>query len=104
MTVQTVPDTDRSGTAPVTTDTARYTLDDWRAATAELNTCGGDEDLERATVLGRLMAEVRANACGGARPEQTRFVLALCDVYERRQRNRLGYDTVPELAALVGVA
>jgi hypothetical protein len=79
-------------------------LDDWRAAVAELAGCDGNEHLERATVLGRLMDEVRANARGGAVPEQTRFVLALCDAYELRRRKALGYATVSELAVLVGAA
>jgi hypothetical protein len=104
LTSTNVPDVSRSDTTPVTTATTRYSLEDWRAAVAELDGCGGNEHLERATVLGRLMDEVRANARGGALPGQTRFVLALCDVYESRQRRRLGYATVSELADLVGAA
>lgn len=102
MTFLNVPETGRSDTGAVTTDTARYSLQDWRSAVAELDACNGDDHLERAVVLGRLMGEVRANARGGAEPEQTRFVLALADAYESRQRRRLGYASVAELEALVG--
>jgi hypothetical protein len=99
-----LPDANRSDTTPVTAATVRYTLDDWRAAVAELAGCGGNEHLERATVLGRLMDEVRANARGGALLEQTRYALAICDAYELRRRKALGYATVSELAVLVGAA
>jgi hypothetical protein len=102
MTFSRVPDIGRSDSGTVTAATARYTLDDWRTAVAELDRCGGDENLERAVVLGELMREVRANARGGALPEQTCFVLALADAYESRRRKALGYSTVPELADLVG--
>lgn len=120
MTIRTVPDTSRSATAAVTTDTqpqpspwpgpyppsppnaARYSFDDRRTAIADIDAC---TDLDEAAhfVLGALMEEVRANARGGARPEDTRRVLALSDVYEERVRAALGYGTVPaRVAALAG--
>lgn len=101
LTSTNVPDGSRSATLGVTPTTARYTLDDWRAAVAELDSRKGDENMERAVVLGELMREVRANSHGGALPEQTRFVLAMCDAYEQRRRKALGYTSVSELAALV---
>jgi hypothetical protein len=104
MTFQTIPDPVRSDTDTVTSGSARYTIEDRRQAIADLDACA-TPDLESATVLGALMAEVRANARGGAWPEQTRRVLALADVYEERQRVRLGYGTVPKrVAALAGDA
>lgn len=102
MTVSTIPDVSRSDMPAVTPTTARYTIEDRRRAIAELAACP-DPDTERAVVLGRLMAEVRENARGGAAPEQTRFVLALADVYEERQRARFGYRDIPQrVAALAG--
>lgn len=99
-----VPEASRSDTSPVTTATARYSLDDRRRAIADLDAC---TDLDEAAhvLLGALMEEVRANARGGARPEDTRRVLALADLYEERVRAFLGYGTVPaRVAALAGDA
>lgn len=95
-----VPAVNRSDTRGVTTTTARYSLDDRRRAIAELDAAG--EEYEVHVVYRWLLAEVHANGRGGASPEHTAYVLALADVYEERQRRRLGYTTVPELAALVG--
>lgn len=100
MTVQTIPETICSGTVGVTPATARYSLDDRRRAIAELDAAG--EEYEVHVVYRWLLAEVHANGRGGASPGHTAYVLALADVYEERQRGRLGYTTVPELAALVG--
>lgn len=102
MTNSNVPDPGRSVTTAVTSATARYSLDDRRRAVADLDSC---TDLDGAAhfVLGALMEEVRANARGGARPEDTRWVLALADLYEERVRAFLGYGAVPaRVAALAG--
>lgn len=101
LTPTNVTDAGRSVTSGVTPTTTRYTLDDRRRAIADIDSC---TDLDEAAhfVLGALMEEVRANARGGARPEDTRRVLALSDVYEERVRARLGYSSVQGLADLVG--
>ena len=119
LTTTNVPDAGRSTTGGVTPATdqspslshgsgpqpspsgptiARYSLDDRRRAVADLNTCVGEEQ-ERCFVLGELMEEVRANARGGARSEQTRRVLALADAYEQRRDARLRRYRRPDVLA-----